>query len=61
MIRTYPIIEDNMTAIWYYVPVCIRFISEGDINALTGVNLVLRNADGQILYESTISLSHIPT
>lgn len=60
MIRTYPIIEDNMTAIWYYVPVCIRFISEGDINALTGVNLVLRNADGQILYESTISLSHIP-
>ncbi|CUM47591.1 unnamed protein product [Debaryomyces tyrocola] len=60
MTRTYPIIEDNMSAIWHYVPVCIRFISEGDMHALTGVNLVLRNEDGQILYESTISISHIP-
>ena len=60
MVGTYSIIEDNMSDIWYYVPVCIRFISDGDIHALTGVNLVLRNEDGQILYESTISLSHIP-
>lgn len=49
-----------MTSQWYYVPVCIKFISEGDINALSGVNLVLKNEDGQILFESTISLSHIP-
>lgn len=49
-----------MTSEWYYVPVCIRFISEGDIHALSGVNLVLKDEDNQVLFESTISLCHIP-
>lgn len=49
-----------MTSQWYYIPVSIRLVSDNEVYALSGVNLVLRGSNGTVLYETTISVSHIP-
>lgn len=45
---------------WWYVPVCIRFLSGEETHCLSGINLVLQDDAGNVYEDYTITINHIP-